>query len=172
MRCQRVSPGFDLVRVCDLKRYPGAPDVAFFHHRLSDFTPARRRLVLECTFVLDEVCKCFGYDPAKITLFYQARALSRFVRQKLFFNIYPIEEHCQYTKDARLEPFTYCYFFGLAVHKLAHFFDVVHGTRHEFMMTEYRCHHALKFIELLTSRGFDPAAVESQFGRLLHQEVD
>jgi len=181
VRRQRVSPGFDLVRVGNVARHPGvAPDVAFFHHRLSDYSKERRRLVKECAFVLDDVCgdRCFGYDPAKIALFFQPNVVSRFIRQKLLFNIHPIEQHCRRKSgggtlaDARREAFTYCYFFGLAVHKLAHFFDVVHGTRHDFMMTEYRCHYALKLVELLAYRGFDPAAVERDYGHLLHQEVD
>ena len=33
--------------------------------------------------------------------------------------------------DVRNLPWTYMYFYGLFAHKLAHFFDVVHGTRHE-----------------------------------------
>ena len=30
------------------------------------------------------------------------------------------------------------YVYGLFAHKLAHFFDVVHGTRHDFFMNEYK----------------------------------
>ena len=57
----------------------------------------------------------------------------------------------------------YAYFFGLCVHKLAHFFDVVHGTRHDFFMDEYRAHYAAAWTALLLARGFDPAAVEREF---------
>ena len=38
----------------------------------------------------------------------------------------------------RSDPYVYAYLYGLCVHKLAHFFDVVHGTRHDFYMSEYR----------------------------------
>jgi hypothetical protein len=58
------------------------------------------------------------------------------------------------------------------VHKLAHFFDVVHGTRHDFYMTEYRAHHDYEWVQLLLERGFDPAAVEQEYYHLLWQVVD
>lgn len=68
---------------------------------------------------------------SQVTLFYEVGASSRFVRQKLLYNIAPIEEHKRslLLSDVRTDPFVYCYFYGLCVHKLAHFFDVVHGTR-------------------------------------------
>ena len=61
----------------------------------------------------------------------------------------------------------YAYFFGLCVHKLAHFFDVVHGTRHDFFMAEYRAVYMAKWVALLCARGFDPAEVEREFPSLL-----
>ena len=75
-------------------------------------------------------------------------------------------------EDVRKDAFVYCYFFGLCIHKLAHFFDVVHGSRHDFFMTEYRCNYHLAFISLLARRGFDPEAVEREFADLVHREVD
>ncbi len=55
--------------------------------------------------------------------------------------------------------FPYTYIYGLLVHKLAHFFDVVHGTRHEFFMDEYRCMVMLDWVLLLTRCGFDPEQI-------------
>lgn len=167
----RVSPGFDLVRVGTF----GKSDVIFFHHRMTlaelydENRNRRQRLVKECCCVLDDVAGVFGYDPAKVALFYQRGVVSRFVSQKLYFNLAPIEARRQ--GDARTDPFTYCYFWGLFVHKLSHFFDIVHGTRHDFFQTEYRSHFALNFIALLLARGFDPSKVEAEFGELIHQEV-
>ena len=55
----------------------------------------------------------------------------------------------------------YCWFFyGLMTHKLAHFFDVVHGTRHNYFMSEYRTQFILEWVNLLERRGFDPEEVE------------
>ena len=152
-------------------------DIAFFHHRVSlaeiydEMTHKRQQLVKECCGALRDVCDfVFSYDAAKVTLFYEKGALSRFVRQKLLFNVAPVEErkrekgtslpppsgaltrltssHAIETTflaynlpipaagliDVRTDPFVYAYFYGLCVHKLAHFFDVVHGTRHDFYM--------------------------------------
>ncbi|KAJ8609032.1 hypothetical protein CTAYLR_008698 [Chrysophaeum taylorii] len=177
---ERRSPGFDLVRAGNFARAPGKPeDIIFFHHRLTlhelydEATHGRQRLVKECCGILDDVASVFGYDAAKVALFFQRGVVSRFVRQKLFFNLAPVDEHKRKLSlaDARRDAFTYCYFWGLFVHKLAHFFDVVHGTRHDFFQTEYRCHFALLFIQLLVARGFDPAAVERDYGHLIHREV-
>ena len=66
----------------------------------------------------------------------------------------------------------YAYFFGLCVHKLAHFFDVVHGTRHDFFMSEYRANYHLRWVQLLLSRGFDPASVERECREMVWQVVD
>ena len=67
----------------------------------------------------------------------------------------------------RTDAFVYAYFYGLCVHKLAHFFDVVHGTRHDFFMAEYRAVYMAKWVALLCARGFDPAEVEREFPSLL-----
>ena len=170
----RRSRGYDLVRVGNLSERAGVADIAFFHHRgtLHQFwdeaTYGRQRLARQCCGVLRDVCDgVFGYDAAKVTLFYEPGAASRFVRQKLLFNIAPIEERAR-TKglaDPRTDAFAYAYFFGLCVHKLAHFFDVVHGTRHDFFMDEYRANYTMQWAALLLARGFDPAAVEREFPR-------
>ena len=109
-----------------------------------------------------------------MTLFYERGAASRFVRQKLLFNLAPVEQHkaAKGLADVRADPFVYCYFYGLCVHKLAHFFDVVHGTRHDFFMSEYRANHQLKWTHLLLSRGFEPADVEKTWRKLLWTVVD
>lgn len=116
----------------------------------------------------------FAYDAAKVTLFYEAGAGSRFVRQKLLFNIWPIEQHKtrQKLSDVRADSYIYAYFYGLCVHKLAHFFDVVHGTRHDFFMSEYRANYDLLWVQLLLARGFDPAKVEREHRNLLWKVVD
>ena len=74
--------------------------------------------------------------------------------------------------DVRTDAFVYAYFYGLCVHKLAHFFDVVHGTRHDFFMSEYRANYDLQWSQLLLARGLDPAKVEKEFRHLLWKVVD
>ena len=129
----------------------------------------------------------FSFDPVFVTLFYEEGAASRFIRQKIMFNLAPVEMHIKEQQgrlrgaaagssssnavgvdagvDVRLFPFVYTYFYGLFVHKLAHFFDIVHGTRHNFFMTEYRAQFALDFIELLERKGFNPDNIEQlEFG--------
>jgi len=183
VRKTRISPGFDLVRIGNFPRRgcDGAKEVAYFHHKTSVYQvyedPSFQCFIKQCCVVLDDVSSSvFGYDTALIALFYQPNAVSRFVRQKLLFNIYPIEQfkkklNDENPVDIRRYAYPYCYFFGLCVHKLAHFFDVVHGTRHEFFMNEYRVHYALHFIQLLIRRGFDPESVEREYGHLIHSEV-
>lgn len=154
-----VRPGFDLVRVGNFSESEeGLQDIAFFHHRLTldEFTPERERLVRQCCQVLRDVSYVFNYDPAFITLFYEVGATSRFIRQKVMFNLAPVEEHALANgiSDVRLDPFCYTYFYGLCVHKLAHFFDVVHGTRHNYFMNEFRCNFVCQWMELLESKGF------------------
>eukprot|EP01052_Picozoa_sp_SAG31_P014459 SAG31_NODE_899_length_11146_cov_7.265049_4_plen_2267_part_00 len=63
--------------------------------------------------------------------------------------------------DVRDFPFTYMYFYGLFAHKLAHFFDVVHGTRHDFFMNEYKIEGMTKWIKLLRRKGWSPAELEA-----------
>ena len=179
----RTTPGYDLVRVGNFtERVTGEPaDIAFFHHYHSldelynEARFGRQRLVRECCGALRDVLDgVFGFDAAKVTLFYEKGAASRFVRQKLLFNIWPIEEHKAKRRlaDVRTDAFVYAYFYGLAVHKLAHFFDVVHGTRHDFFMSEYRANYDLQWLNLLLARGFDPAAVEREWRHLLWKVVD
>ena len=129
----------------------------------------------ECCGALRDVCDgVFGFDAAKVTLFYEVGAGSRFVRQKLLFNLWPVEQRkaAMSLDDVRTDPYVYCYFYGLCVHKLAHFFDVVHGTRHDFYMTEFRANHDMRWIQLLLARGFDPARVEAEHRHLLWTVVD
>lgn len=104
----------------------------------------------------------FDYEPALVTLFYEEGSQSRFIRQKVMLNLAPVEAYCKEhpeVQDVRLDPFCYTYMYGVLVHKLAHFFDIVHGTRHDFFMTEYRINFALAWIELLERKGFDPDKV-------------
>jgi len=178
---ERVSPGFDLVRIGNFSEAARFPkEIAFFHHRptvaqiYDEAHYGRQRLVKQCCGALRDVCGVFGYDPAKVTLFYEPGSVSRFVRQKLFFNLHPVEARrdAEGLGDVRKDAFVYCYFYGLCVHKLAHFFDVVHGSRHDFFMTEYRCNYTLAFISLLARRGFDAAEVERRFADLVHREVN
>ena len=94
----------------------------------------------------------FGYDARFVTLFHQPGSVSRFVRQRLLLNTAPVLERFKGVlrtkgiKDVRADPegFTFCYFYGLLVHKLGHFHDIVHGTRHDFMVS-----HALSFTNKL-----------------------
>ena len=92
----------------------------------------------------------------------------------MLFNVWPVERRKaeKQLADVRSDAFVYAYFYGLCVHKLAHFFDVVHGTRHDFFMTEYRANYALQWVQLLLARGFDPAAVEAEHRALLWTVVD
>ena len=98
-----------------------------------------------------------------MTLFYQRDSVSRFIRQKIMFNVWPIDDFRESHKivDIRQHPWPYMYFYGLFAHKLAHFFDVVHGTRHDFFMNEYKIESITRWINLLRRKGFDPAALES-----------
>ena len=89
-------------------------------------------------------------------------------------SIAPIEERARSRRlaDPRTDAFAYAYVYGLCVHKLAHFFDVVHGTRHDFFMDEYRATFTVQWAALLLARGFDPAAVEREFPELLWNVVN
>jgi hypothetical protein len=73
------------------------------------------------------------------------------------FNLAPVEAHVKANRiaDVRLDPFCYTYFYGLCVHKLAHFFDVVHGTRHNYFMNEFRCTFICQWMDLLERKGFE-----------------
>ena len=63
--------------------------------------------------------------------------------------------------DIRSFPFSYMYFYGLFAHKLGHFFDVVHGTRHDVFMNEYKIEGMTKWIKLLRRHGWSPAELEA-----------
>lgn len=140
-------------------------DIAFFHHRLTfpeQFTAEREILLRDCCGILREVCeRVFHYDPAFVTLFYETGATSRFIRQKVMLNIAPIDEHRlrHQIVDIRKDDYAYSYFYGVLVHKLAHFFDVFHGTRHDFFSNEYRAIFMDDWISLLIDRGFDPEKI-------------
>lgn len=47
-------------------------------------------------------------------------ALSRFIRQRLLYNIWPIEQHALANglNDIRTDPFAYMYIYGLHIHKV------------------------------------------------------
>lgn len=165
----QVRPGYDLLRVGNYHEdasHP-LPDIAFFHHRLTmDKVPQREALIRSTCLALRELCvTVFGYDARLVTLFFEEGAPSRFIRQKIMLNLAPIEKHYGANKGMEMylsQPFTYTYIYGLLTHKLAHFFDIVHGSRHSFFMTEYRSLFMLQWIALLQSKGWDPEEVESQ----------
>ena len=48
----------------------------------------------------------------------------------------------------------------LSAPPLAHFFDIVHGSRHNVFMTEYRSLFMMQWLALLESKGWDPETVE------------
>jgi len=90
------------------------------------------------------------------------------------YNIWPIKEHATTHKvnDIREEPFAYLYLYGLMIHKLAHFHDIVHGTRHDFFMNELRIEFISEWLALLDSKGFDAAALEtSELGAKMLKQV-
>ena len=66
----------------------------------------------------------------------------------------------------------YCYFYGLLIHKLGHFHDILHGTRHDYYMNELRIEFLDAWIELLLRRGFDPAQVSVKYSRQLFHRQD
>lgn len=74
--------------------------------------------------------------------------------------------------DVRMDPFAYMYIYGLHIHKLAHFHDIVHGTRHDFFMNELRIEFLDEWIRLLERHGFDPAFLEtSPMGEKMLKQV-
>mmetsp|Transcript_28783 Transcript_28783/g.37169 ORF Transcript_28783/g.37169 Transcript_28783/m.37169 type:complete len:224 (-) Transcript_28783:299-970(-) len=160
-----IRKGMDLVRVGNL----GDSGVAFFFDRRSMPPPAMLTQFLESQVVpaLIEVCAVFNYDARFITLFQEPSAASRFVRQRVLINTDPImkrqEELANKGKhgDIREDPFIYCYLYGIMIHKLGHFHDIVHGTRHDYFMNELRIEFMELWIELLEKHSFDPAFLES-----------
>jgi hypothetical protein len=173
----RVRPGYDLLRVGNFADDDGrTPDIAFFHYRLEmHLVPRRTELVRAACKVLTELClTVFNYDARLITLFYESGAPSRFIKQKIMLNLAPIEEHTKRRLGrnpaseqggglSRAEvlgsSFIYTYLYGLLIHKLAHFFDIVHGSRHNFFMTEYRAMFMMEWIHFLERQGLDPTTV-------------
>jgi len=145
----RVRQGYDIVRVGNF----GPHDVAFFHERTSEFTERRRALLEAVLPPLAEVCAVFEYNPSFVTLFYHPGSASRFIQQQLMLNIWPVERHVAEeggsAGSATVAPFTYAYFYGLLVHKLGHFHDIVHGTRHDFYMNELRIEFLESWVGLL-----------------------
>jgi hypothetical protein len=162
-----VRKGVDLLRVGNI----GDTGVAFFFERRKMPAPNALMQWLEQQVVpvLTEVCEVFNYDQRYVTLFHQHGSASRFVRQRLLLNTAPIwarlgkEMKANKVTDLRQDPegWAYCYFYGLMIHKLGHFHDIVHGTRHDFMMNELRCEYMERWIELLERRGLDPEAIET-----------
>lgn len=148
----RVRRGHDIVRVGNF-----GDGVAFFIARGTKLSESLKRLVVRTIDVLREVCACFSYNHKYITLFWQRDAISRFTKQRILINVWPIEEHCRSSgvRDPRDDAFAYTYIYGLLIHKLAHFHDAVHGTRHAFYMDELRFEFLEQWISLLESKGFD-----------------
>jgi hypothetical protein len=149
-------------------------DIAFFHARTEVATAQRLQLAHHSAEILEEVCSIFGFNAYYATLFYQRDSVSRFMTglgsvgqgQGLMLNIWPIEQQLgecggatpAHSRTAvRSDPFAWCYFYGLCIHKLAHFHYVNHGTIHDFFMDELRIEHSEAWIELLLKNGFDPA---------------
>ena len=80
----------DLVRVGNL----GDTGVAFFYERVK-MPPSPElleRVQAQIVPALKEVAEVFSYDARFVTLFHQPRTVSRFVRQKLLFNVWSISE--------------------------------------------------------------------------------
>lgn len=165
----RCSIGYDLVLVGNFDEVGRVPEeIAFYHHRdtLGKLSGKRRGLVRETCRVLREVADVFGYPAYNVALFYQEGSVSRFIRQQILINVWPIAKHLSAhklkLKDMPRDPFAHLYIYGLLVHKLAHFFDLVHGTRHDFHMNEIRIEYLLPWLDLLESKGWDPAELESK----------
>eukprot|EP00163_Fabomonas_tropica_P028106 TRINITY_DN5650_c0_g1_i1.p1 TRINITY_DN5650_c0_g1~~TRINITY_DN5650_c0_g1_i1.p1 ORF type:complete len:165 (-),score=23.25 TRINITY_DN5650_c0_g1_i1:82-507(-) len=139
-------------------------------------TPERQELFKQAVEVLREVTAVFDFNAYYVCLFYQKNAVSRFVAQRLLFNVWPLEEHVKRNRveDLRRDPsmFAYCYFYGLCIHKLAHFHEVVHGTRHDFLMNELRMEFQLEWMALIESKGGDPSdLLAGPNGWMLRQTV-
>jgi len=108
---------------------------------------------------LQEVCEVFNYDARYVTLFHQSGSASRFVRQRILLNTEPVYARhfatpttnrgrgsdesdlavlAEPKEDMRRNSFLWCYLYGVLIHKLGHFHDIVHGTRHDYYMNEVR----------------------------------
>ena len=152
-----IRPGHDLVRFGNFR------EVGFFLARGMMLSNSLKICLLQTIDVLKDVCDVFSYNYKYITLFYQPDAISRFNKQKILINIEPVEKHRQKygLEDIRKHPFAYTYIYGLLIHKLAHFHDAVHGTRHAFFMEELRIEFIEAWIDMLARRGFDASALEA-----------
>ena len=67
---------------------------------------------------LRDVCEgVFGVDQARVTLFWEPGALSRFVKQRLLFNVAEVEarQRQEGLADVRTDAFVYAHFYGLCV---------------------------------------------------------
>eukprot|EP00038_Savillea_parva_P002308 m.113097 g.113097 ORF g.113097 m.113097 type:complete len:531 (+) comp10794_c0_seq2:4866-6458(+) len=151
----------------DLLRWGNIHKCAYFHYRpeIDQFSAdhTMQAFVSQCVDVLEELCTVFDYEVAYVTVFYQRGAQSRFMQQRLMFNVAPIHQHAEdnHVQDIRQDPFAYMYLYGLMIHKLGHFHDIVHGTRHDFFMNELRIEFLNEWLNLLDSKGFDAAALET-----------
>ena len=156
---KRIRKGYDIVRIGN---FDG--DIAFFHQRGVTFTDERKQLLLALIPPLREVCEIFEYEPAFITLFWHPESASRFIQQRLLLNIWPVEQKMEERKRLNIhphsidslshDPYVYAYFYGLLIHKLAHFHDIVHGTRHDFYMNEVRIEFLEGWLSLLEKKAF------------------
>ena len=165
---RRIRKGYDIVRIGN---FDG--DIAFFHMRNSSFTETRRQLLIDLIPPLREVCAVFEYDPAFVTLFWHPESASRFIQQRLLLNIWPVEQQIEANARKRLrspavyrDPYVYAYFYGLLIHKLGHFHDIVHGTRHDFYMNEIRIEFLEGWLSLLERK-----AIETKDDRFLPHNV-
>lgn len=124
---------------------------------------------------LQEVCQVFNYDARYVTLFHQPGSASRFVRQRILLNTEPVYARhfatpttkrgrgrdesdlarlAESKEDVRRSSFVWCYLYGVLIHKLGHFHDIVHGTRHDYYMNEVRVelpHICSRFNEFVLS---------------------
>lgn len=95
----QVRRGMDLVRVGNL----GDTGIAFFYERVK-MPPSPElleRVRAQIVPALKEVAEVFSYDARFVTLFHQPHAVSRFVRQKLLFNVWSSPETKQTQVNSR-----------------------------------------------------------------------
>jgi len=90
-----------------------------------------------------------------------AQSLSNWIKTSPFFKLLVFVVYVCVCVAARRDPFIWCYLYGLMIHKLGHFHDIVHGTRHDYYMHELRIEFLEPWLELLEAKGFDPAAIET-----------
>ena len=80
----------DLKKGYDLVRWGNIEGVAIFHFRTEELLEPRQELFREVVNVLREICVVFDYNPCYVTLFWQPHSVSRFIQQKLLFNVSPL----------------------------------------------------------------------------------